>query len=219
MCTCEDMKPTLYDQLLNIAHQRISGDDPSHDIHHTLRVLANARRIAEAEGADIDVIVPAALFHDLIMYPKDDPRSLLAPDESAAEAGEILVSIAEYPQDKIPKVMRAIRLCSFTKGAMPEELEAKILQDADGLEATGAISIMRTFASAGQMQHPFYHPDDPFATNRTANGKSYALDLFYERLLKVGDRMHTSMGRQIAERRTQFLRDFLDEFEVELSGK
>lgn len=132
-------------------------------------------------------------------------------------AGKILKSIPEYSQVKIPKVREAIRLCSFTRGAMPEELEAKILQDADGLEATGAISIMRTFASAEQMQHPFYHPDGPFATNRTADGKSYALDMFFERLLKVSNLMHTSMGRQIAECRTRFLKDFLDEFRVELS--
>lgn len=213
------MNRTLHDRLLHIAHQRISSDDPSHDINHALRVLANARRIAEVEDADIDVIVPAALFHDLIIYPKDHPKSLQAPDESAMEAGKILKSIPEYPQVKISKVLEAIRLCSFDRGAMPKDIEGRILQDADGLEATGAISIMRTFASAGQMQHPFYHPDDPFATNRTAYGKSYALDLFFERLLKVSDRMHTSMGRQLAERRTQFLRTFLDEFKMELSGE
>lgn len=213
------MTDLLQNELIEITRQRIPDNDPSHDIHHTLRVLANALSIAGAEKADLDVVVPAALFHDVITYPKNDPRSASAQEESAEVARQILKDIKDYPREKIEFVMEAIRLCSFSKGIVPERLESKILQDADGLEATGAISIMRTYASTGQMARPFYHPEDPFAENRDVDAKSYALDLFYARLLKVEGRMHTQTAKRIAHRRTAFLQQFLDEFKLELEGK
>ncbi len=213
------MTDLLQNHLTQIARQQIPDNDPAHDIHHTLRVLANALNIAAAENADLDVIVPAALFHDVITYPKNDPRSTHAQEESAQVARQILKKIDAFPSAKIELVMEAIRLCSFSKGITPDHLEAKVLQDADGLEATGAISIMRTYASTGQMSRPFYHPQDPFAQHRDVDAKSYALDLFYERLLKVEERMHTKSARAIARRRTKFLHQFLDEFKVELEGK
>ncbi len=213
------MTDELKEVLISIATERIPNDDPSHDIEHTLRVLANALRIADEEQADIDVIIPAALFHDIITYPKNDPRSLNAQEESAQMAHSILTNLPEYPVEKIPAVMEAILLCSFTKGVVPELLEAKILQDADGLEATGAIAVMRTYASTGQMQRPFYHPTDPFGVNRQTDSKAYALDLFFDRLLKVEGRMHTQSAKHIAQRRTVFLYEFLEEFRLELEGK
>ncbi|MBI5076994.1 hypothetical protein HZB94_01250 [Candidatus Falkowbacteria bacterium] len=98
-------------------------------------------------------------------------------------------------------------------------MESKILQDADGLEATGAISIMRTYSSTGQMKRPFYNFENPFCENREPNATQFALDLFYERLLKVADRMHTKTAKKIAKRRTDFLKKFLNEFKLELEGK
>jgi len=98
-------------------------------------------------------------------------------------------------------------------------LEAKILQDADGLEATGAISIMRTFSSAGSMRKAFYHPSDPFCTKRQPDDMRYALDLFHSRLLVVKDRMNTASAKQIAVRRTGFLKEYLRELKLELSGR
>ncbi len=213
------MTKDLHEKLIDIACKRIPNNDPSHDIEHTLRVLANALRIAEAEDADEDIIIPAALFHDIITYPKNDPRSVNAQEESSLLAKEILEGLSEFPQAKIASVTEAIRLCSFSKGVVPDQLEAKVLQDADGLEATGAISIMRTYASTGQMKRPFYHPTDPFATSRPVDAKSFPLDLFFERLLKVEERMHTPTAKSIAQRRTAFLHKFLDEFRLEFDGK
>ena len=90
-------------------------------------------------------------------------------------------------------------------------LEAKILQDADRLEATGAISIMRTFSSTGQMRSPFYHAEDPFSEMRKPNAHEYGLDLFYTRLLLVEDMMHTTSAKMIASKRTAFLKLFLEQ--------
>jgi uncharacterized protein len=175
-----------------------------------------AERITKAEKADLEIVIPAASFHDIIVYPKYDPRSKTETDESAEYAAKILESIKGFPKSKIEKVKIAIRQCSFSKGIMPDLLEAKILQDADRLEATGAISIMRTFSSSGQWKRPFYHPTDPFWKKRNPDAHQYALDLFPVRLLQVERSMHTKLAKAIAKRRTQFLRKFLKEFELEL---
>lgn len=95
------MQPGLTDQLTNIARERISDIDVSHDFAHTSRVLSNAQKIALEEGGDLDVIIPAALFHDLIVYPKDHPNRSKSQEESALETERILAGISSYPQHKI----------------------------------------------------------------------------------------------------------------------
>lgn len=213
------MNAVLRSELIEIARERIPGLDVSHDFEHALRVLSNAERIAQKEGGDLDVLVPAALFHDLVVYQKDHPDTHKSQAESAAAAEKILSSLNGFTKEKIGKVKAGILECSFSKGLPPSSLESKILQDADGLEATGAISVMRTYSSTGQMKRPFYHPDDPFCEKREPHAPDFALDLFFERLLKVADRMHTETAKKIAERRTAFLKEFLSELKLELDGK
>jgi len=213
------MDRELKNRLIELAKEKIPNTDVSHDFEHTLRVLSNAERIAKEENGDFDIIVPAALFHDLIVYPKNHPNKHKSQEESSEVAERILNGFSNFPKEKIEKVKICILECSFSKGIVPELLESKILQDADGLEATGAISIMRTYASTGQMKRPFYNSEDPFCENREPSASDFALDLFYERLLKVIDRIHTKTAKKIARRRTDFLIDFLKEFKLELKEK
>jgi uncharacterized protein len=213
------MKPDLKKKLVQIAKEKIPRDDVSHDYEHAARVLASAERIAKDENADLDVVIPAALFHDVVVYPKNHPDKHLSQVESAEMAAKILGGLGDYPKDKIADVRTCIMECSFSKGLIPKLLESKILQDSDGLEATGAISIMRTYSSTGQMKRPFYDVEDPFCIERKPDASINALDLFYVRLLKVGERMHTKMAKRIAKRRTDFLRQFLAELKMELDGK
>jgi len=210
------MDKELKEKLIVIAKQKISNDDPSHDFEHAFRVMKNAELISKSEKVDLDIIIPAALFHDIVNYPKHDPKANYATDESALVAEEILKKL-NYSKDKIEKVKHCISNCSFSKGVKHEMIEAQILQDADGLEATGAISIMRTFCSTGTMRRPFYNSEDPFCKSREPDSKKQALDLFYARLLKVKDRMYTKTAKKIAERRTKFLYLFLDELNKELN--
>ena len=211
------MNPKRKEQLLEIAKQKITSEDPSHDFEHALRVLSNAEHIAKEEKADLDIIIPASLFHDIVNWPKNHPNAKLSSQQSAVVTKRILEEI-NYPQEKIEKVCYAISVCSFGKGIVPELLEAKILQDADGLEATGAIAIMRTFCTTGQLKRQFYHPIDPFCKKRSPDGIKYALDLFWERLLKIEKRVHTKTAKKIAKRRTKFLLSFLKELDQELKG-
>ena len=107
--------------------------------------------------------------------------------------------------------------CSYSKGTFPGSLESKILQDADRLEATGAIAIMRTFSSGGQMERPFYNPKDPFREESDPTGVNFSLDLFFKRLYLVSEGMHTKTARTIAMRRHEFLKQFEAELRLELS--
>jgi uncharacterized protein len=211
------MNKKLEEKLIDIAMERQVKGDPSHDFHHIRRVFFVAKKIGEIEKADLDVIIPAALFHDTVVYRKDSPESKNETEESAIVTGDILKNIEEYPDEKIVKVQACIRECSFTKGLKPTSLESAVLQDADMLESTGAISIIRTFSSGGSMNRQFYNSEDPFRKNTEPDVRNSGLDLFYHRLLKVRDRMHTDYAKKIADRRTQFLKDFLNEFEMELT--
>lgn len=213
------MDRNFREQLIQIAKEQIPNHDASHDFDHALRVLLNAEMIAQKENGNFDIITPAALFHDLVVLPKDHPETHLSQTKSADAAAQILQTLNILSEDNIENIKTCIRQCSFSKGIIPELLESKILQDADGLESTGAISIMRTFSSTGQMKRPFYNPQDPFCIHREPDAKKFALDLFYERLLKVADKMHTPTAKEIAKRRTDFLKLFLDEFRRELEWK
>jgi len=211
------MNEDLKQRLIQTAKEKIEGNDPSHDFVHAKRVLSNIEKIQKEEGGDLEILIPAALFHDAVIYAKDDPRSKDAPNESAVLAESILREEAAYPSDKIEGVANAIKECSFHKDTEPEDIETKILRDADKLEATGIISIMRTYASCGQMNRPFYSPEDPFCENRKPEPFKYALDLFYDRLLIAKDRMYTNTAKEIAEERTEFLETFLEELKRELN--
>lgn len=209
------MNTSLKNRLFSISQERQTKDDPSHDFQHILRVTNLAIKIGKSVDADLDIVIAAALFHDIVVYPKNSPQSKSESDESAEVAGKILEKIKEYPQDKIEPVKICIKQCSFSKGIMPDIIESKVLQDADRLEATGAISIMRTFASSGQMKRQLYTPEDPFCEKGSADFRS-GTDLFYKRLMVVEKTMHTELAKKIARKRTQFLEIFLLELKDEL---
>ncbi len=209
------MNKKLKEKLILISEKRQTKSDPSHDFQHILRVTNLAVKIGVSVKADLDIIIPAVLFHDTVVYRKDSPKSKNETDESAEVAGKILNKIKDYPKEKIERVKTCIRECSFTKGIIPDLLESKVLQDADRLESMGAVSIMRTFSSGGQMNRPFYDPDDPFC-KKGLEGVHSGIWLFYKRLLLIENTIHTIYARKIAKRRTRFLKDFLKEFRQEL---
>ena len=192
------------------------GNDPSHDYAHACNVLDSCEQIVAVEGGDMDILFPAALFHDVVIYPKNHPKSDQAPAESAKLARSILEAEKTYPQAKISAVEDCICHCSFSKQDEPQTLEIGILRDADRLAATGAIAIMRTFASSGQMGRQLYDQTDPFAVARETDAKKYALDLFYERLLIARDKMYTKTAKEMATERTEFLKSFLVQLEKEI---
>ncbi len=197
---------------------RIAGAEPAHDALHVARVMASARQIAAAEGADVEVCVTAALLHELFNYPKNHPESSRSGDVCAEHAATLL---AEHGFDDafINRVAYCIRVHSFSRGIFPETLEAKVLQDADRLDAIGAIGIARCFATSADMKRPFYAPDDPFCRTRAPDDKQWGIDHFYRKLLRIGDGLHTATARAIAGERITFMRAFLDQLEREVAPK
>ena len=204
-------------KLIEIAKKTLSKEDPAHDINHALRVLKNAEEIALIEGGDLEVIVPAALLHDAVVYPKHSEKSKDSARDSAIVARKILEDL-NYDEKIILRVEEAIIEHSFSNGIKPNKIESKILQDADKLEITGVIGIMRTFCYTGIMKREFYNNEDPFCESREPNSLAYALDLFFNRLLIAKDRMNTETARIIAEERTKVLQEFLEHAKKEINS-
>ena len=128
------MNHKLKNNLINVAKKHINND-LSHDFNHAMRVMNLAVKIAVAEGGNLDIIIPAALFHDVIVY-KGSHKYHIEHRKSAEFAKNTLFKIREYPKEKIKLVEYSILVCSFSKNIKPKTLEAKILQDADLLEST-----------------------------------------------------------------------------------
>ena len=191
--------------------------DAAHDLAHVRRVAAAAERLARAEGARLDVVLPAAWLHDCVLLPKDHPERAQASALAAAAAGRWLRA-AGYPADLVPAVEHAVEAHSFSANVEPRTVEAAVVQDADRLEALGAIGIARTFAVGGVLGAALYHPDDPFPTDRALDDRRYAVDHFYAKLLTLAATMRTAAGRREAERRTAFLHAFLDQLRSEIVG-
>ena len=190
-------------------------NDAAHDFEHVMRVLKNAIMIARKEKADIRTITAAVLLHDIISYQKSDPRSKNSSLESAKESKKILKKY-DFSQDEVNIISDAIRDHSFSRGVVPSTLEGKILQDADRLDALGAIGIARTFAVGGAENRPFYSKDDPFCKRRSPNDKNWTLDHFYKKLLLLEKTMNTKTGKIEARKRIKIMRKFLYELKKEI---
>lgn len=190
-------------------------NDPAHDFAHIMRVFNNAKKLCKKEKANEKLVLSAALLHDVVSYPKSDKRSKLSSIESAQEAQHILAKM-NYSSDDIAIICDAIRDHSFSRGKVPKTLEGKVLQDADRLDAIGAIGIARVFAVGGSEKRPFYNNDDPFCKQRPPNDKTWTLDHFYQKLLKLESLMNTKSAKTEAKRRTKILKNFLSELKKEI---
>jgi uncharacterized protein len=194
----------------------LEGRDPAHDFHHLMRVYKNAKRIGRREGTNMDILLPAVLLHDLVVYPKGSAKSSKSSDESADLAQNILQSYG-YPQDLINQICYCIRAHSYSKRVVPASLEGRILQDADRLDALGAIGIARTFSVGGSENRTFYNPNDPFCrSDRDLDDMQWTLDHFQTKLLKLEHFMHTQTAKKIAKERTRFMKLFIRQLQKEI---
>ena len=192
----------------------LDGRDSAHDFQHIKRVYKNAEVIGRREDADMKILLPAALLHDLVVYPKGSAKTSKSADDSADMAEKLLRSY-RYPQDEIDKICYCIRTHSYSKRLVPATLEAKILQDR--LDALGAIGIARTFSVGGSERRSFYNPDDPFwKSSRALDDREWTLDHFGTKLLKLKDSMHTKTAKEMAQERARFMELFIKQLQKEL---
>ena len=194
----------------------IMAADPAHDISHVKRVVQNTIRLTEAENGNAEVAVAAAWLHDCVSVAKDSPLRSQASKLAAQEAVNFLESV-DYPGDLLPQIFHAIEAHSFSANIETQTLEARIVQDADRLEAVGAIGITRCFLTGGSMGTPLYDPADPFAKNRDPDDRRFTLDHFYCKLLGLEETMKTEAGKAEAIKRTDYMRDFLQQLSSEIS--
>ena len=191
--------------------QATEGDDGSHDTAHILRVFRNAMRIHAHEGGDERVLAAAVLLHDCVAVEKNSPLRAEASRMAAAKASTVLSELGWEAAD-IAAVARAITAHSFSAKVQPETIEAKILQDADRLDAIGMIGAARCFYIAGRMGSGLYDPADPLAEARPLDDKSFAIDHFETKLFKLADGFQTATGRHLAQERHERLKHVLDLF-------
>ncbi len=203
--------------LFELAKGFYDNGDPGHDLNHIRRVMATCYRIGELERANLDVLLAAALLHDVVNVPKDHPQRFLA-SEKAADCAANLLHEANFDKGEIDKIMVVIKEHSYSRGLHPSSIESAILQDADKLDATGAIGIMRTVTCGARMGAAYYDMNEPFAQTRDLNDRAFTIDHFYTKLLKLPDLMNTKAGADEAQRRVVFMKSFLDQLRSELDG-
>ena len=202
-------------KLKDEVQKRLVKNDPAHDFEHIMRVYKIAERIGKKEKANMKLVRASVLLHDIVSYPKSDKRSKRASTKSALQAAKILKKQG-YDSHEIGIITEAIREHSFSKDMVPRTMEGKILQDADRLDALGAIGIARTFAVGGAEKRPFYNKDDPFCHKRIPNDQEWTLDHFYKKLLLLEKKMNTKTAKKEAIRRTMILKKFLNDVKKEI---
>ncbi|MCA1493740.1 HD domain-containing protein [Sinorhizobium alkalisoli] len=195
----------LADELLPHA---FSGDDGSHDAAHLIRVWRNAVRIRAEEGGKARQLAAAVLLHDCVAVEKNSPQRAEASRLAAEKAWQVLDGLG-WRTAEISPVAHAILTHSFSANIPPETLEAKILQDADRLDAIGMIGAARCFYIAGRMGSGLYDPLDPLAEDRPLDDKAFAIDHFETKLFRLADGFQTAAGRRLARERQQRLRGVL----------
>ena len=202
---------------------RTTGTDLAHDADHVLRVYGWAVHIARAEGHDVELCGAAALVHDLVNIPKESRDRPLG-GELSAVAGKELLEEAGYDPPAVHACAEAVRTSSWSRGLEPVNRVGVVLQDADRLDAIGAIGAARNFATAQAMAargRPgrFYDPDDPLgAADRPLDDVRNAMDHWPRKLLRLRAGLHTATARAEGDRRHAFLLAFMRELEAELAG-
>lgn len=209
-----DARFPRHQALAELVAQATAAQQLAHDVLHVERVYRWCVALADAYTDQADVAGACGLVHDLVHIPKSHRDRPLGSERSAEAAGDLLVQVG-YSTAEQGQVVEAVRTCSWSRGLEPESDLGRILQDADRLDAIGAIGIARCMTCAqeiGDADSALYHAEDPlFETQRALDDRHFALDHFQEKLLKLSASMHFEISRQEAQRRHQAMQHFLTE--------
>lgn len=215
----EKEKEKLIENAERFARSELENDKTGHDWWHIHRVVKMAEKLAYDEGADRFICVVAALLHDVADEKLNDSK-----EAGLYKVSEWLKSQAFQEEDQ-QHIMEIISTMSYNAGTNPRmrTLEGEVVQDADRLDAIGAISIARAFLYAGWKGHPIYDPQikprDSMTPEEYRHGKSTAINHFYEKLLKLKDDINTPSAKRIAEVRHQYMKEYVERFMQEWEGE
>lgn len=202
-------------KIVTWTRQQLADSDSGHGLDHISRVVQNARVICQHEPAELEIVVLAAWLHDCVSVPKDSPLRSQA-SRLAAEAAQKFLNDSGFPTKLIGPIAHCIAAHSFSAGIPCQTIEAKIVQDADRLEALGAIGIARCLMTGGSLKMRLYDASEPFPVSRPAMDSQQSIDHFFAKLLGLASTMQTSQGRRMAQERTEFLKVYLRQLALEI---
>lgn len=208
------MSQNLIQNTIAFVKEKLEGAEAGHDWFHIERVWKLAKKIAETETCNLQVVELSALLHDIA-----DPKFHDGDETLALTISNDFLKSQNVPSEIIDQVLFIIKNISFKNtGEVPEVLpiELQIVQDADRLDAIGAIGIARTFNFGGFKNNLMYHPELPPKINQSKEeykkSDGTTINHFYEKLLLLKDLMNTETGKKLAEERHDFMLLFLDQF-------
>ena len=213
----KNMTTELIKQAQIYVRDKFEYEFSGHDYFHTLRVFKMATRIAQNEGAELEVVQLSALLHDV------DDRKISPETYQTQSNARNFLSSNGVDDETIDNICKIIREISFgSNDAVPTSLEGQCVQDADRLDAIGAIGIARAFAYGGNHNRHMYHPDIKPNLNMTKeeyrNSESTTINHFYEKLFKLSALMNTKTAIEIAKEREAYMQEFVSKFMVEWEG-
>ena len=189
--------------------------DGAHDASHLERVWHSGQTLlASFPQADALIVMAACYLHDLVNLPKNHPQRRHASRQSAQLASQQLAALG-FPSERLAGVAHAIEAHSFSAAITPRTIEAQLVQDADRLDALGAVGLARMFCIAGQLGCALAHPSDPLATARPLDDRAFALDHIEVKLARLPALMQTAPARALGEQRLARLTAFRQEFAAE----
>ncbi|OHX10543.1 HD domain-containing protein [Chromobacterium sphagni] len=199
-------------RLIALLEQQPPDNDGAHDLSHLHRVWAVARQLlAQYPEADTRVVMAGCYLHDLVNLPKNHAQRQMASRWSAERARQLLAD-SGLSAAQMDNLAHAIEAHSYSAAIAPRSLEARIVQDADRMDALGPVGLARMFYVSGRMGRALAHPLDPLAKQRATDDQAWAIDHIAVKLAKLPGMMQTDAGRQMAERKLQWLLTFRDEF-------
>ncbi|MCW8328533.1 HD domain-containing protein [Photobacterium sp. SDRW27] len=194
---------------------RLEITDPAHDLSHIERVVAAAKQFAHQENGKLAVVIPAAWLHDCISLAKNHPKRHEGSRLAATEALRFLREIG-YPEEYLDDISHAIEAHSYSAGIPVRTLEAAIVQDADRIDALGAIGIARCIQVSSSFNARLYSDTDPFGEAREYDDKAFCIDHFYSKLFKLEQTMNTAAAKREARQRTAYMKGFLEQLRHEI---
>ena len=214
------MASSIIDKTCKFVEDKLSGDGSGHDWWHIFRVWTLAKKIAVEEKAQVEIVELGALLHDIADWKFHDGDESIGP----AIAREFLNNQNVEPNvsDSVVEIISTVSYKGAGVATPMKTLEGKIVQDADRLDAIGALGIARTFAYGGYKNRLIYHPDEKPVLHKSyedyKKNEGHTINHFYEKLLLLKERMNTNTGKRIAEGRHKFMQSFLDQFYREWDG-
>jgi len=214
----EDAPDTLVEIVKTQAENIFAEARGSHDWEHTLRVFRLCEHIGRVEGADMSVLLIAACLHDVGRCHQDRARGEICHAEKGVELAQPIVGTLPLSEKRGRNILHCIRSHRFRKPPAPETTEAKVLFDADKLDAIGAVGVARAYLFAGELGARLHNPDVDVKDTRSYTREDTGFREFEVKLSKIKDRMLTREGTRIASGRHAFMSEFFDRFQAEHRG-